>query len=193
MNIFKPVKIILCATVVIVVAIGAFYIFHGSTERPRHEMSQARVKSITDMVRLCSMTVDMETGIKDTINGKGIYARERLRGTIGFDLDKLVMEQRGDTTYITMPPARIDLHESSAPGAYEVLDAWDARNPIFSRTLTTAEENLLKSRWQRRFIDKVYAKGYVDHARSNAIATLSSMLRTLPGEYVIISPCYSRP
>ncbi|MCM1517146.1 MAG: hypothetical protein NC117_00695 [Pseudoflavonifractor sp.] len=189
----KPIKIILCAIITIAIAIGAYSMFHGRGERQHYEMSDARVKSITDMVRLCSMTFDMETGIKDTINGKGIYARERLRGTIGFDLDRLSIEQRGDTTYITMPPARMDLHESTAPGAYEVLDSWDARNPIFSRTLTTAEENLLKSRWQHRVIDKLYGKGYVDHARRNAAATLASMLRTLPGEYVIISPRYPRP
>lgn len=183
----RPIKITLYIIAIIAIAIGAYLIFKPSHPAATpYKMEDARVKSIIAMVRLCSMTVDTETGIKDTINGKAIFARERLHATIGYDLDRLKIEQHGDTTYITLPPERIDIYESSSPGAYEVLDAWDTKNPIFSRTLTAAEENILKTRWRSRIDSTIRAKGYTAHARRNAVATLASLLRTLPGNYAII-------
>lgn len=176
----KWIKIIIAVTVIAMVAFIAWTL-RPSAPTPEYKTNEARIKSITRMVELCTSDIHDEMAIKAHINGKWIVARQTVEGLIRFDLDSLRIEQRGDTTLVYLPRERVDILENAEPGAYEVLDAWDARNSVFSRTMTAAEENAIKSKWQEESRKRVYKRGYVRQARKNAIATLTPLLNAMKG------------
>lgn len=133
------------------------------------------------MVELCTSDIHEEVAIKDSVNGKWIVARQTIEGRIRFNLDSLKIDEKGDTTIVYLPPERVDILENASPGAYEVLDSWDSKNSIFSRTLTANEENVIKRRWQDKARKRIYERGYVEQARVNAINTLTPLLSRMKG------------
>lgn len=145
----------------------------------------ARVKAIKQMVELCTLEINEEMCLKDSINGKWLIAKEKIRGSVRFDIDRIAISQRGDTLVVKLPPERVVILESDDADAYRVLDTWDGRN-FFPRRLTAREENIIKGRWRKRIIDRMYDKGHVSHARRNAVATLSSLISQLKGNIVVI-------
>lgn len=176
----KWIYLILFLALVAIVAIVVVKITTPS-DTPVYKTEHARIKNITQMVELCTADIHEEWAVKDSVNGKWIVARQTIEGRIRFDLDSLRIEKRGDTTVVYLPRERVDIMESASPGAYEVLDAWDGRNLIFERTLTAAEENILKSRWQRRARGRIYKRGYVRDARANAVKSLTPLLNAMRG------------
>ena len=150
------------------------------SSRP-YKTETARIKAITNMVELCTTDIHEEMPVKDSINGKWIVARQVIEGKIRFNVENLRIESRGDTTVVYLPEERIAILESASPDAYRVLDTWDGKSSFFPRTLTAAEENTLKTRWQQRAADRIRSRGYVARARRNATETLTSLFSTLSG------------
>lgn len=176
----KRLILILVLVVVAIITIVVVRIVTPS-EAPHYKTEEARIKNISQMVELCTADIHEEWAVKDSINGKWIVARQTIEGRIRFDLDSLHMESRGDTTIVYLPAERVDILEDASPGAYEVLDAWDGRNLVFTRTLTAAEENELKTRWQHRARARIYHRGYVKDARANAVKSLTPLLNAMRG------------
>ena len=183
MKIFK-----ILAVIVVIAALGAgvAYWLKPKEDDRDYDTQAARVKTISSMVELCTADIHDEMPIKDSINGKWIVARQVLEGRIRFDLDALRIEDRGDTMVVYLPPERVDILEDASPDAYEVLDSWDGRNMIFTRTLTASEENRLKVRWQKRLLDRVYDRGYVRAARANALSSLQPLFAAMRGSGVVV-------
>lgn len=157
---------------------------------PQYSTREARVKSITKMVELCSADIHEEIAIKDSINGKWIVARQTVEGRIRFDLDSLKFEEMGDTMLVYLPKERIDIMEGTAPGDYEVLDSWDGSRLFFQRSMTAAEENAIKRRWQQKVEQRIRESGYVRQARENALKTLRTLFRQLPGVVIVVDGEY---
>lgn len=187
------IKVILILIAVAAVALAAWRILTPA-EQPDYKTRAARIKAVEQMVEMCTTDIHDEMAVKDNINGKWIVARQVIEGRIRFDLDSLRMEERGDTTVVYLPPERVDILESASPDAYEVLDAWDGNNRFFPRTLTAAEENTLKKRWENRARQRIYDRGYVKDARQRAVATLTPLLQQMKGPHgeqgpvIIIDP-----
>lgn len=99
-----------------------------------YQTRSSRIKSIRNMVELCTADIHEEMAIKDSVNGKWIVARQTIEGHIRFDLDSMKIEERGDTTIVFLPPERVDILESTTPGSYDVLDSWDGSRTFFPRT-----------------------------------------------------------
>lgn len=171
--------------IIILLAFVAVGVIVWMVTRPessaRFKTDSARIKAITNMVELCATDIHEEIPVKDSINGKWIVARQVIDGRIRFDIERLRIESRGDTTVVYLPEERIDILESASPDAYRVLDTWDGRSSFFPRTLTAAEENILKTRWQQRAEDQIRSRGYVARARRNATESLTSLLSALLG------------
>lgn len=187
----KWIKIIIALLVVAAVAVVAVRFFAPSDSMPEYKTRAARIKNVEQMVELCTADVHEEWAVKDSINGMWVVARQTIDGRVRFDLDSLRTEQRGDTTVVYLPAERVDILESTDPGAYEILDVWDGRNVLFKRTLTAAEENVLKTRWQKRARNRIYQRGYVREARSNAVKSLTPLLGAMHGNgetIVIVDP-----
>ena len=174
---------------ILITAIGAIIIilllWHTLPSRPieDYKTRDARIKSITKMVELCTSDIHEEVAIKDSINGKWIVARQTIEGRIRFDLDSLRVDERGDTTIIYLPPERVDILENVSPEAYEVLDSWDSKNILLSRSLSAEEENIIKRRWQDKTKKRIYERGYVAQARANAISSLTPLFNRMKGPF----------
>lgn len=165
-----------------IIAVGyAIWICFRPGNEPHYKTDPAHIKSVKNMVELCTTDIHEELPIKDSINGKWIVARQVISGRIRFDIENLRIESRGDTSVIYLPEERVDILENAGPDAYQVLDTWDGNSTFFPRTLTASEENVLKTRWQRQIRSNIYARGYVARARRQAVDALTSLLRAMHG------------
>lgn len=190
-KIFRRINILL---VIVALAAAGYAVY---TLWPRDEagggyrkqtLDAARVKSLRDMARLSSLEIYEETGVRDTINGKGLFAIMRLEGSIGYDVDRLGIDSIGvDSIRVTLPKESIELRESTESGSYRVVDVWNISYPLLGASLSASEENALKARAIEKVRRLAYSRGYVDKARATAISTLEQMYSALPGVYVEVS------
>ncbi len=184
----RSIKSILLVVIIVAITAGIIIYFNSQSTEPEYKTEDARIKSVTNMVDLCTADFHEELTIKDSINGKWIVARQTIEGHIRFNIDSLKTETRGDTLIVFLPPERVDILEMASPEAYAVLDYWDGSNPVFQRTLTANEENIIKKRWQSKARKRVYNRGYVRDARKNAIEILSQFLNGMRGENDNLGP-----
>lgn len=188
----KKLKYTALALLAIAIAIVAVTLSRALSDRTpvetRHiTMTPARVKQISDMLELCTLDIYEETGINDTINGKGLFAIQRLRGSVSFDLTSLRVDSVGvDSIRVYLPAEKVELLESTEPGSYRVVDVWNVKYPLLATNLTVAEENALKARAAGRIKDLAYRRGYVGKARAAAVESLQKMYSLLPGVTVEI-------
>ena len=148
-------------------------------------VSETKLSEIKEMVKLCSLEVRDDVAIKDSINGKWIFAKNTINGYIRFDLEKIDYQLRNDSVFIFLPPEEIEVYESSSPNSYEVIDTWD--NTLFGlRKMTSDEETAIKERMADRYKASFYEKGYVRRARESAVNTLSRMLRMMDGNITVV-------
>lgn len=188
MKLGRKINIGLWAVAVIAIAVAVIVVWPRGGEAVssrKHTLDAARVKSIREMARLSTLEIYEETGVRDTINGKGLFAILRLEGHIGYDVDKLQIDSIGvDSLRVTLPREIVELRESTDSGSYRVVDVWNVAHPLLGANLTATEENELKRRAASRISKLAYQRGYVKRARENAIATLSRMYGALPDVYV---------
>lgn len=185
-KIFRHFNITLLLIAVIAIVGLVFYFKISSDATPaastKMTLTPARIKSLTEMARLTSLEIDEETGINDTINGKGIFAIVRLKGTVSFDIDHLRIDSIGeDSLRVYLPAEKLELLESTAPESYRVIDVWNVKHPLFPANITAAEENTVKRRMIARREQMAYQKGHVRRARENALSSLRQLYSSLPG------------
>lgn len=182
---FRQINIALLSVAIIIVAALIFYIFlklDTPSASTRLTLTPARVKSITEMARLTSLEIDEETGVNDTINGKGLFAIVRLKGSISFDIDNLRIDSIGtDSLRVFLPKEKIEILESTAPDSYRIIDVWNIRHPLIPANITASEENTIKSRMLARKKRIAYDKGHVKRARANALQSLRQLYGAMPG------------
>lgn len=118
--------------------------------------------------------------MRDSVRGQWIVARVKVEGRILFDLDSMKYDRQGDTLTIRLPFETMEIRENAGPDAYEVLDSWDAESMLMPRTLTTAEENVIKQRWARQVRGRLYKRGLHERARRNAVETVERLVSTWP-------------
>lgn len=171
---------------VALVAVGAV-VWYGNRNGSTASVKETRMKEIREMVNLCTLEIMDEVALKDSINGKWLFARCRLNGRVGFDLEKLEFREKGDTLVVVLPPETVEIRESVSPGSYEVIDTWDD-SLLGLGKLSTAEENALRRRQAARYRTMVYSRGYVSRARANAVATLTDLFSLFDTPVVIFDP-----
>ena len=145
-------------------------------EVPVAKIEPARILDIRPMVKLCTVEIYEDIPIKAHIGKRHIFAKAALRGNVSFDLEKTESHWRGDTLFVTLPPEKVEIYESTEPGSYKVIDTWNDRL-LGSSNFTTAEENEIKRKVVDAWRDGIYSRGYVKRARREAAANLETMLR----------------
>lgn len=178
-----PVTIFLAVALIIVVLLLLFRSGDSApAESTKMTLTPARIRSVTQMASLTSLELDEETGLKDTINGKGIFAIVRLKGTISFNVDNLRIDSVGiDSLRVYLPKEKVEYLESTDSASYCIVDVWNIKYPYITAKLSTAEENTLKKRLIKRKTSLAYTKGHVKRARENAVATLNNLYSAMPG------------
>lgn len=165
-------KIIFLFLLLAIIAVATLYFLH--TSRQSANSVPATVEEVKKMVKLCSMEIHDDVPLRDSINGKWIFAKGRINGYISFDVENLEYAMKGDTICVTLPREVVEVYESTDKNSYRVYDTWD-NSLLGAGQLTTAEENALKDRMKQRYVRAVYERGYVDRARKTAIETLSNL------------------
>lgn len=174
--------------IVLLVIIGAIYfIRRDTTESTNMSVSETRLSEIKEMIRLCTLEVRDDIAFKDSINGKWIFARNTVNGYIRFNLEDLTYETRNDSVFVILPREEIEIYESTADNAYEVIDTWD-NSLLGLGKMTAAEETAIKKRMAERYRLSFYDKGYVSRARQSAVNTLNSLLGMMDGNIRVIDP-----
>lgn len=146
----------------------------------------AIVKEVESMVRLCSMDIYEETPVKATIGNRHLFGRITLKGSITFDLERIVLKMSGDTLRVQLPPEKVEILESTDKDSYIVIDTWNDRF-MGSGCFTTAEENKIKEKVKQNSIKSIYRKGYVKRARAEAAENLAAMLSALTSKPVVVT------
>lgn len=165
--------------------VGGLLLWRNSVASTNMSVSETKLSEIKDMVKLCSLEVRDDVAIKDSINGKCIFAKNTVNGYIRFDLEKLDYQTRNDSIVIFLPPEEIEIYESNRDNAYEVIDTWN-QALLDLRNMTAAEETAIKERMGRRYKDSFYDKGYVARARASAVETLSRLLAKMDGNITAV-------
>lgn len=175
------------AVVILVLAAIGGTLWWVESHRVSADAIPATIEDVKGMVKLCALEIHDDVPMRDSIDGKWIFAKGKLNGYVTFDLERMEYEVKGDTISVMLPPEKVEIYESTDKGAYRVYDAWD--NTMFGKgELTTREENILKERMKSRYVAAVYSKGYVRRARKSAVETLSKLFNHLNGVVVISDP-----
>lgn len=180
MKAFKFLTAIRLLIVLIVVAgvAGLAIWLKSSPETDSARIEDARIKDVRSLAQLCAMEIYEEIPIKAHIGTRHLFARQRLRGSISFDIDKLVIDASGDTVREALPPETVEIYESTEPDSYKVIDTWNTRF-LGSDKFTAAEENSIKAKAREQWIKRQYASGTVRRARAEATVNLRDMLSTI--------------
>ncbi len=181
--------IALLLTLIVILAAGAIILWRSSQASTNMSISETKLSEIKDMVKLCSLEVRDDIAIRDSINGKWIFAKNTVNGYVRFDLEKLDYQTRNDSIVIFLPPEEIEVYESSRDNSYEVIDTWN-QSLLDLRNLTAAEETAIKKRVADRYKASFYEKGYVSRARSSAVATLSTLLSRMDDGKITVVDLY---
>lgn len=170
--------------IVVLLIIVTLRIFN-SPDTPDAKMTPAVATDLRGVMELCSVEIVEDYPVRAHIGKKHIFARIRVNANITFDIDSLRSELRGDTLYVTLPPEKVRVTESTDPDAYRVIDTWNDRF-LGSDNFTTSEENAVKRAAARSFVRSVYARGHVRRARKEAAATLARVAGSFTGARVVV-------
>ncbi len=181
-------RLLLRVIILVIVIAGGTWWFSLNRSEPAspYEMSDARIDEVKTLMKLCTMEIHDEMAIRDSVNGKWIFARERVNGYIGFDLENMTHDMHGDTLVVYLPVEEVRIYEGVEPDSYKVLDTWSDRPFYQSGTLTAAEENIIKLRRADSFRTLAYRKGYVARARRNAVNILTALVSRFDRPVVVI-------
>lgn len=177
----------LSVIIAIIILAGAAAIWWAHSPKASHVTAHdSTITDISPMVRLCALDIYEDVPVKASIGTRHMFARTTLNSSITFDLENIDLREQGDTIFVTLPREIVEIHESTDPGSYLVIDTWNDR--LFgSEHFTTSEENAIKSKVRDNFRRKIYRKGYVRRARAEAVDNLTSMLSGLTGKTVIVT------
>lgn len=167
-------RIILIAIALIaVVAIGAYFIF--APAKNSIEVSKGQISKIETMAQLCAIDIYSEVPMLDTINNKVMFAVQKQRGNVSFDLENMKMEAGGDTVKVTLSPEIVDLYEATEDNSWEVIDT-KGLGLLTSDRLTDAEENSIKANIKKNSKKLLYDNGTIARARAEGARNLQSLM-----------------
>lgn len=167
-------RIILIAIALIaVVAIGAYFIF--APAKNSIEVSKGQISKIETMAQLCAIDIYSEVPVLDTINNKVMFAVQKQRGNVSFDLENMKMEAGGDTVKVTLSPEIVDLYEATEDNSWEVIDT-KGLGLLTSDRLTDAEENSIKANIKKNSKKLLYDNGTIARARAEGARNLQSLM-----------------
>lgn len=176
------IKLSLTLIAVLAVAAGAIALYSRFTSRKNNiEVEKVRINEVTAMVQLCTMDIYNEVPVLDTINSKVIFAVQKQRGSISFDIENLDIDASGDTVRIVLPPEIVQLREATDDNSWQVIDTkyTGMLGRLRAPRISVNEENRIKAKLQRNSIRRLYADGTVAHARAEAVKNLEQMMEKL--------------
>ena len=173
----KNKKLILIAVVAIaVIAIGLYFSF--ASPKKSIDVSKGQISKVETMAQLCAIDIYSEVPILDTINNKVMFAVQKQKGSVSFDLENMKIDANGDTIKITLSPEIVDLYEATEDNSWEVIDtkAIGTMSMLKSDIFTDEEENALKANIKKNSKKLLYHNGTIERARAEAALNLQSLM-----------------
>ncbi|MDE6808493.1 MAG: hypothetical protein K2J42_00160 [Muribaculaceae bacterium] len=130
------------------------------------------------MAQLCATDIYSEVPILDTINNKVIFAIQKQKGSVSFDLENMQMDSDGDTVKIVLSPEIVDLYEATEDNSWEVIDtkAIGTMSVFKSDKLTDEEENAIKANIKKNSKKLLYHNGTIERARAEGARNLQTLM-----------------
>lgn len=170
-----PMKFLILIGIV-VMAVGGLGTWYATSPEARNFMAYGtRTVKIEELVRLCAVEIYEDYALKDSVDGRHLFARMLVRGSISFDVEHLNVTTEGDSVVVVLPSEIVEIYEATDDDAYEPIDRWDNNNR--EAPISNAEENAMKLRAKERIVSRLYENGTVRRARLEASGTLASLMR----------------
>ncbi len=170
-----PMKFLILVGIV-VIAVGGLGTWYATSPEAKNFMVYGiRTVKVEELVRLCSVEIYEDYALKDSVDGRHLFARMLVRGSISFDVEHLNVTTEGDSVVVVLPSEIVEIYEATDDDAYELIDRWDSNNR--EAPISNAEENAMKLRAKERIVSRLYENGTVRRARLEASETLASLMR----------------
>lgn len=173
-------------------AIAIAYFAYKAYAKEEDEMSEKRVSAaiaeVKQMVRLNSFQANEEIIYKDTIDNLGVVYAIEVNIRIGFDIDNLHYDKRGDKLIIEMPKAKIEKYQV---GHERLLDAYNTTvigriGNIGNDPTPNGTQSMILHGRISHYIDKIIEeRGYEETARNIAMENLAKLFYAMQGDIVI--------
>ena len=173
----KNKKLILIAVVAIaVIAIGLYFSF--ASPKKSIDVSKGQISKVETMAQLCAIDIYSEVPILDTINNKVMFAVQKQKGSVSFDLENMQMDSDGDTVKIVLSPEIVDLYEATEDNSWEVIDtkAIGTMSMFKSDKFTDEEENAIKANIKKNSKKLLYHNGTIERARAEGARNLQTLM-----------------
>lgn len=172
----KNIRLLMAIGALAVVAIVVYFCF--ATPKKTIDVSKGKISSVETMAQLCAIDIYSEVPVLDTINNKVIFAVQKQKGSISFDLENMKMDTDGDTVKIVLSPEIVDLYEATEDKSWEVIDtkAIGSMSMLRSDRLTDDEENTVKANIKKNSKKLLYHNGTIERAREEGAKNLQSLM-----------------
>ncbi len=176
----KKRKLIVIAIVVIAVAAIALY-FLFVTPKKTIDVSKGHISKIETMAQLCAVEIYSEVPVLDTINDKVMFAVQKQKGSVSFDLEKMKVDADGDTVTVTLPQEIVELYEATEDNSWEVIDTKAIGSMAMFRSdkFTDEEENMLKAHIKENSRRLLYRNGTIQRARAEGTRMLQPLMEKI--------------
>lgn len=184
----KRLLIYIIPTLIVLALIGTgiWYLVHEYRKPPVVTVQPGVVRDVKTMARLCTVEIYSEIPVLDTVNGKVIMAIQKQQGSVSFDLEKLNIDDSGDTVRFILPPEIIELHESTDDDAFRVIDT-KSLSLLGSDRFTNDEDNIVKRRLRARSIERLYTDGVIANARKEGRRQMAQLFSTFYRKPVLVT------
>ena len=170
-------KLIQIAVVAIaVIAIGLYFSF--ASPKKSIDVSKGQISKVETMAQLCAIDIYSEVPVLDTINNKVIFAVQKQKGSVSFDLENMQMDSDGDTVKIVLSPEIVDLYEATEDNSWEVIDtkAIGTMSMFKSDKFTDEEENAIKANIKKNSKKLLYHNGTIERSRAEGARNLQTLM-----------------
>ncbi|MDE6006041.1 MAG: hypothetical protein K2G67_00590 [Muribaculaceae bacterium] len=141
------------------------------------------------MAKLCTVEIYSEVPVCDTINNKMLFAIQKQKGNVSFELEKMDINSEGDTVKIILPPEIVELYESTEDHSWDVVDT-KAVGPMAlfrSDKMTLEEENKVKAKIRDKSKKLLYQNGTIERARKEGARNLQTLMEKVYKKPVVVS------
>lgn len=193
----KKLKFILILLALLIAGGAAWWLLRPKGDSgEKIEIEPGRVADLRAIAELCATEFYREASVLDTVKNKVIFGIQKQRGSITFCLDSLPAEIAvtsvrdslpQDTLRLRLPKEKIEVLEATDKDSWRVIDT-KSTTLFGSSVMTPDEENVAKRRAVEKTRRHLYADGTVKRSRDEAAATLSSLLSTISGRPVKVTP-----
>lgn len=181
----KKVKNLITLAAIAAVAIILF--FWLGAPKKSIEIGKGQISDVNTMAQLCTVDLYNEVPVLDTINSKVLFAVQKQRGSVSFDLENMQVNTDGDTVKIVLSPEIVEINEATEDNSWQVIDSKSiSLNPFATDKLTDEEESQLKAKIKSNSKKVLYHNGTIERARAEGVRNLQTLMTKVYHKPVVV-------